>query len=170
MKLSEAQVEKGSLLESFQPLFGDIWWPNLWKEDWIYNFFIMTVHLREPSWQLLFNIMLKFCHCTFQTRGQNCWWPGCYLATSRASSFPRWLHDDSHYHTLVHYRSHRDTKAEAELDDWSLTLFRWTKPRHSVPEALHELFWHVLELQWCFCVACLRSQFSKKLIEKLLIS
>lgn len=93
------KLKKGSLLEAFQHLFGDIWWPNLWKEDWIYNFFIMTVHLTEPSWQLLFNVMLKFCHCTFQTRGQNCWWPGCYLATSRASSFPRWLHDDSHYHT-----------------------------------------------------------------------
>lgn len=56
------KLKKGSLLEAFQHLFGDIWWPNLWKEDWIYNFFIMTVHLREPSWQLLFNIMLKFCH------------------------------------------------------------------------------------------------------------
>lgn len=56
------KLKKGSLLEAFQHLFGDIWWPNLWKEDWIYNFFIMTVHLTEPSWQLLFNVMLKFCH------------------------------------------------------------------------------------------------------------
>lgn len=164
------KLKKGSLLEAFQHLFGDIWWPNLWKEDWIYNFFIMTVHLTEPSWQLLFNIMLKFCHYISDPGAEllMAWLLFSNRQSVLFSSLAPWRL--SLPHTLVHYRSHRDTKAEAELDDWSLTLFRWTKPRHSVPEALHELFWHVLELQWCFCVACLRSQFSKKHIEKLLIS